>query len=461
MSSESCYSISSAASLSSMITSDIFIPRIIAPSANILGRGTAADYENDRDSKADFRSIGLAERRGFKGAPLFAPKAVKKASFASFPGVLSPRTPVSPPTSGFVTTMSNFWASSPKTSVPAEALCFPQHIQDDYNQNNPFDTAAESYFVPHLEDNSYSWSDVQDNLYDFSVYHAIAEHKSDFFKTNSLRKNQTGISARPSNKFKNQSRTNIYDMSIYDVCAHGSTKEKSKSIQFSSATNPKASPHTPWFPESAFVGSPKIWLTPPSAPSSPKQQAVNHDSPTTRRADFLPTRARPSEARQSVGEHAILPDAQRSTISRAPGLRPLILPLHIAKRNASPFASPQSSPETEFADLALTLTPLSLQENIQLPIIESHSFGSSPVAPESPAPTQHASSLPSSNSGSCSANSSVERRRSKAMVDILSLLDETALGAVEVLEAINCEDESVDVGEVSLVGLSGTIVHAV
>jgi hypothetical protein len=47
------------------------------------------------------------------------------------------------------------------------------------------------------------------------------------------------------------------------------------------------------------------------------------------------------------------------------------------------------------------------------------------------------------------------------MVDILSLLDEAALGAAEVLDAINCEDESVDVGEVSLVGLVGTIVHAV
>ncbi|KIM84971.1 hypothetical protein PILCRDRAFT_377182 [Piloderma croceum F 1598] len=438
-----------------MITSDIFIPRMTAPSANVLGRGTATD------AKADFRSIGLAERRGFKGAPLSAPKAAKKGSFSSFPGVLSPRTPVSPPTSGFVTTMSSLWASSPKTSVPTETLCFPQHIQDDYNQSNPFDTAAESYFVPHLEDNSYSWSDVQDNLYDFSVYHAIAEHKSDFFKTNSFRKNQTGVSQ---NTFKNQSRTNIYDMSIYDVCAQGSTKEKSKSIQTSSTANPKVSPHTPWFPESAFVGSPKIWLTPPSAPSSPKQQAVYHDSPSTRRADFLPTRAlisRSSEARQSVGDHAILPDARRSTVSRALGLRPLILPLHIAKRNTSPFSSPQSSPETEFADLALTLTPLSLQEKIQLPIIESHSFGSPPVAPESPAPTQHASTLPSSNSGSRSANSSMERRRSKAMVDILSLLDEAALGAAEVLDAINCEDESVDVGEVSLVGLVGKIVHAV
>jgi hypothetical protein len=47
------------------------------------------------------------------------------------------------------------------------------------------------------------------------------------------------------------------------------------------------------------------------------------------------------------------------------------------------------------------------------------------------------------------------------MVDILSLLDATALGAAEVLDAINCEEESVDVGEVSLAGLFEMIVHAV
>jgi len=86
--------------------------------------------------------------------------------------------------------MSNFWASSPK-STPAEAFAFPQHIQDDYNDTDPFDTAADSYFAPHLEDSSFSsWSDVQEELYDFSVYYAIAEDEPDFFKTNSPRKGQ-------------------------------------------------------------------------------------------------------------------------------------------------------------------------------------------------------------------------------------------------------------------------------
>jgi hypothetical protein len=47
------------------------------------------------------------------------------------------------------------------------------------------------------------------------------------------------------------------------------------------------------------------------------------------------------------------------------------------------------------------------------------------------------------------------------MVDILSLLDATALGAAEVLDAINCEDDSVDVGEVSLIGFVETVMHAV
>jgi hypothetical protein len=47
------------------------------------------------------------------------------------------------------------------------------------------------------------------------------------------------------------------------------------------------------------------------------------------------------------------------------------------------------------------------------------------------------------------------------MVDILLLLDAAALGAAEVLEAINCEDDSVDVGEVSLVEFVGTVAHAV
>jgi len=459
ISSESCYSLSSAASLSSMITSGIFIPTVTAPSVNFSGRGVPANVANDRNVKADFGSTGLAERRGFKGAPLFTPKTVKKGSF---PAVFSPRTPVSSPTSGFVTTMSSFWASSPKTSVPAEAFCFPQRIQDDYNQNNPFDTAAESYFVPHLKDNSYSQSDVQDNLYDFSVYHAIAEHKSDFFKSNSLRKSQTGVPSRSLNKFKSYARTNIYDMSIYDVCAQDSTKETSKLILPSAIAKPacKASPHTQWFPESVFVGSPKIWLTPPSAPSSPKRQAIKDDSPTIRRAEVvMPSRAvipRSSNTRQS----GVLPDAQRFTISRAPGLRPLILPLQVAKRSASPMSSPQSSPETTFADLATTPTPLSPQENFQLPIIESPLFGSPPVATESSTPAQCASTHPVSTPESRSANSSTERR-SKAMVDILSLLDATALGAAEVLDAINCEEESVDVGEVSLAGLFEMIVHAV
>jgi len=46
------------------------------------------------------------------------------------------------------------------------------------------------------------------------------------------------------------------------------------------------------------------------------------------------------------------------------------------------------------------------------------------------------------------------------MVDILTLLDAAVLGAVEALDAINCEDDSVDFSGISLVELGGVVVHA-
>jgi hypothetical protein len=434
------------------------------PCDNTSNENAATDYDSCQDVKPDFGITGLAERRGFKGAPLFTANTIRKGSY---PAIFSPRTPVSSPSSGFVMTMSNFWASSPKASVPVEDFCVPQHIQDDYYQKNPFDAVTESYFAPHLDNTSFSWSDIEDNFYDFSVYCAITEHKPDFFSTNSLKQTQSGVPTRSTNQFKKQAKTNIYDMPIYDVCAQSSLNGNLKTMLSSNVAHPmsKSSPQTSWFSESAFVNSPNIWLTPPSAPSSPKRQAIKNTPSFIQRAeDALPARSvvpHSSVARRSVRDLTILSDAQRSTALRTPSLRPLILPLHVSKRT-TPISS-QSTSETEFTDPATTPTPLYLQEPIQLPIIESHSFGSSPIAIELPRPTpaQNSCSPRSSVSASRSVNSSLERRRSRAMVDIISLLDETALGASEVLDAINCEDDSVDVGEISLVGLAGTVVHAV
>ena len=458
MSSQSCYSLDSAASLS-LIISDISMRTVATPSIISSARATIADSE---DAKVDMGGTGLAERRGFKGAPLLTRKMTKKGSFPLFSVTLSPRTPVSPPTSGFVTTMSSFWSSSPKTSVPAEAFCFPSHIQDDYNRNNPFHTVSEPYFAPHLEDTSYSWSDVQDDLNDFSVYYAIAEDKSDFFKTHSL-KQQNGLLSRSPSKFKTQARTNIYDMSIYDVCPEGSVKGKSKPLLDSSVASsaPKPSPGSNWFPESAFVESPKIWLTPPSAPSSPKRYAIEDESPTIRRAEAaIPVRTPLPpmlSTERTVGEITGSPNVQRSPTFRPPGLRPLILPLHATKRDDAPVTSSVSVPDTKFTDPAVISTPISPQPNGELPTIDSPSFGSSPIATAFPKASAYPPSVPEGHS----ANSSLERRRSRAMVDILSLLDATALGAAEVLDAINGEYDSVDVGEVSLVGIVGTVMHAV
>ena len=455
MSSESCYSLASAASLSTMITSDVFVTTVTAPSTNTV-TVAAANIGIDRDIKSKVSNSGLAERRGFKGAPLFTAKAIKKASFPSFPAILSPRTPNSPPNSGIVTTMSNFLTLSPKVSVPLEAYYIPQYIQDDYNQNNPFDTTAESYFAPHIQDSSSSPSYIKDDLYDFSVYYAIAEHKSDFFKTNSLRKVQTGVPSRSLSKSKTHVRTNIYDMSIHDIYAQGSTREQPKSI----AGPMSKSPRTGWFPDSAFVGSPNIWLTPPSAPSSPKK-----DDFRTQNAEAA-TIARIAVPPFSSATTASLPDARKSVAPRCPGLRPLILPLHIAEHTTSnpPLVlSPDFIPATKFLDVAPTSTPTSPQESVKLPVVESASFTHTPTITESSdfTPVQSISPPPSPASGCRSANSSLEKRRSMAMVDILSLLDAAALGAVEVLDVINCEDDSVDVGKVSLVGFVGTIAHAV
>lgn len=454
MSSESCYSLASAASLSPLITSDIFVVTVTAPSMNASAIGAPSADRCGTLVKPEILSSSLADRRGFKGAPLFT---TKTGSFPSFPVVLSPKALVSPPGSGFVTTMSNLWASSPKTGTPANCFCFPAHIQEDVDRCDPFSTAGPSYFSPHLEDSSFSWSDIQDDLYDFSIYFAIAERKPDFLnKMNRRKQDRIDLLSRSPTE-STDTRINICDTSISDICSKDYAKGISQSTGIL-ATASKAVTQTEWFSQTAFVNSPHILLTPPSVPSSPRRQYIEDTSPTVRSIEAVASArssiAEVSSAGQMDGDITSLLELQENTGSRN-CLRPLILSSHVAKRNSPPV--PYSSFEVSYP--LATSTPVLSPRDDQLPtIFETPSTESYLASIES----IHAqpSSTPSSDNN-FSTNSSTDRRRSRAMVDILSLLDAAVLNAAEALDAIDCEEDSVDLSGVSLVGFHEMVTRAV
>lgn len=446
-SSESCYSVASATSLSLMISSDIFKASVKAPSFNTKACAEVVD-ENMPETKTvkTVKTVStLAERRGFKGARLFTSRVNINTFPQLSPSTFSPRTPTSPVTPGFVKTVSNFWALSPKIKTPTDISAFPEHIQDDYNGANPFDMSADSYFAPILEDTSAHCP----NVYDLSAYSVTADHKKASLEAKTHKSRHIGSSCIPTQSV-NSIETSIYNASIDDVCSQLSAEGKSK---------PR--PSAGWFPETAFQKSPYICLTPPSAPSSPKRSSTKPGKTASEaQVDTVsPTPtivSREACSRRPIGDPALPYTQVASSSSNA--LRPLILPLRIAKRKASATStplttSPKSTPELNY--FTATSTPSrspSPERAVDLPTFLESLITDSLSGSESQA-TKNTLVSRSYLRESRSTSSSIGKRRSKAVVDILSLLDSVASGAVDTLEAINDEDDSINVSQSSIFGL--------
>lgn len=500
-------------SLCALISSDVFLPTFQAPSANntpVLG-DTISTFQKGDLLSADVQDLDgmqpdaariisssstLAARRGFKGQPLslqantptLGPTPSKKFSSPTSPSpVLS--SPMSPrtPSSTFVTSMiqmTNFL--SPKTpssknfGTPSSAsTCplpgFPQHIQDDYTHHNPFAVQCGSYYAPAADPAPEDiLEDPQENLYDFACYGVDLERRP---TASSTLIRGLGTEKRTGLGIELGTGTSIYNLSIEDVCnSYNPRPEVQPPSTPKEDTRAKEDPKIQkprWFPEDAyaFTDSPRIDLTPPTAPSSP------------RRFGFHTAR---NNIPNLLGSGMLVSPAPRIPGLGNSALRPLILPLHVAKRQRSrelsdPISSPCPRPVTargwpapQHVSRAIASAPpprpVSLVDS-ELPYYTAPSTPFS-TAEESPlngipevdinqdsliaAVEDATAGADSQMRGSPSSTSSMERkkRRSRAVVDILSLLDAAAAGAAQALDAINCEDEGeVDIGDTSVLGL--------
>ena len=443
VSSKSCYSTLSLDSLHSIATSnDVFAAPTVFSAPHVPFSKIASSIENAHPPVLT-ASTSLAQRRRFKGEPIIVPRSTslllrsRSSSFGSRP------------VSAFVTTMSQLWSSSPKTTSFVDPFQVPPQIQDHYDQTDPFRTTSASHYTLHVEDGSYPYG-VQDNLYNFEVYNALAEQKPDFFKKLSQRGR---LLALPSSPSPHSIGTKIYEVSMSDISGipgllnDFNTPQKpnvdANSNQGQSST-PASIDWPKWDPETAFFPSPKIWLTPPSAPPSPLRQIMERESP--------------SAHHNSREFHHHLQASSTPAKLVKPSLRPLILPLHIVNSaptippegRKSPFAHKLDAGEFVSSLPSLPLTrSRSLVQDHPLPTINER-YSEISITESIYDTSQSLSSEGSQSESVTSSDSGVSR----AMLDILFLLDGTTPVAEEVLD-VNGN------GEASTTGSEAEVVELV
>lgn len=398
------------------------LPVIVTSSAS--GHVGSAMSDIAEIETVPYAESGLAQRRGFKGSPLFAPAMKKKSSFHTLTDMLSPRTPDSSGL-GFSTFRRT---PTPRTSksflIEPEAL--PQHIQDDYDATDPF--ATDSYPYQAIESSS-----VVDYT-DISIYTTVGNYAFDM----SRRKTSRAVARSASTirkQFAMQTSTNIYDLSIYDFCldqgaplssnaAKSDARERPRSKSTASRAIPRrpsavmsvsavptaACPIIQEVPESVsqecatpfmekgiddLLAAIEGMQTPQDRPDSPTDfylfptatRCVSPESidpqvgvlspPTSPIPVAIGVCYEPEPSKPTGYHLPVAPAPARPAPRRATTLRPLILPMHVARRESS-FGGPepetkraslvsasvaaQSSAETKAAALGDIITLLGLEE---------------------------------------------------------------------------------------------------
>ncbi|RDB25532.1 hypothetical protein Hypma_006314 [Hypsizygus marmoreus] len=197
----------------------------------------------------------LGRRRGFTGPPLFINR--KSSSLLSLPptiGPRSPHTPTSPRTPlEAVTNMIRSASNKPVKSVITE---ISQELQNFYDHADPFSMSGDAFFVPSVSFGSIPTA----NLDDFTPY---LRRTRPVQRDPSRKRKPTfdDIRAAPSSPIKKlPMKTTIYDLPVSDV-----------------PLKPMSVPRNLKAPERPHrekpIGSPKIVLTVPSAPSTPKRNS--------------------------------------------------------------------------------------------------------------------------------------------------------------------------------------------
>ena len=450
VSSKSCYSSLSFDSLHSITTfNDVFAAPTAFAAAHISVAKTASSIESAQPPVSTAGTT-LAQRRGFKGEPIVVPRSTslllrsRSSSFGSRP------------VSVFVTTVSQLWSSSPKTTSFVDPFQVSPKIQDYYDQTDPFGTTATSHYTPHTEDRSYPQG-IQGGLYNFEIYNAMAEQKPDFFKKLSQRGR---LLALPSDSPSPHSiGTKIYEVSMSDISGIAELLNDSNTLQKldvdanlnqGRSSTPSSIDWPKWDPETALF--PKIWLTPPSAPTSPLRQIAERESPS---------------AHHNCGEfhHHQLQASSTPAKLVKPSLRPLILPLHIV--NSTPTIPPEGRKSSfihkldtgEFVSSSPSL-PLTrsqpLAQNHPLPTINER-YSEISIA-ETTYDTSQSLSSESSQSDSITSSDS---RVTRAVLDILFLLDGVTPEAEEVLNVIGNEEVSITRSEAEVVELVEDFTFAI
>ncbi|KAF7977161.1 hypothetical protein HWV62_4587 [Athelia sp. TMB] len=442
-------------SLAGLISSDVFLPALRPPSLNTplvsrlplkpahepLHHAIAEHQEPSQDSKSsDIPSTStLAARRGFKGAPLSlplpSPDPLEQAKSHKMGSYWSPDTTVfvSPRSAGatFLASMlqmtgllspKSFGSPSSSTPPPAPSA----HLDDNYTDCDPFADYGGSYYAPAPADSPETpgrSEAAREDILDISFY----------LTESSTARTGLGIAL-------GGSTTSIYNLSIADVCdgflSGGRTSTPAK---------PSAGPYTP-----------RIALTPPSAPSSPTRSATEGDSPGLLRA-----RARAPRAPVPAKPHFLLNN---------PALRPFLLPLHVAHRErqrgqaaAAVDMLPPARPATARGHVrgaSCALVPLAS------PVESEAEYYTAPSSPDDgpeagqaaaqKLETRNEQDIADAPGEDCPpvSKTASEKRRSRAVVDLISLLDAAAAGAADTLDAIRGEGpgrEEVDIGEAALV----------
>ncbi|KAF7977058.1 hypothetical protein HWV62_4840 [Athelia sp. TMB] len=437
-------------SLAGLIASDVFLPAVRPPSLNtppVSQLCIKPHNEPTHPAIVEFQVSGqdtrrtdtpgaptLAARRGFKGAPTLAARRGFKGAPLSLPlpepqakspehahkmgSYWSPDTTVfaSPRSAGaaFLAGVRQMTGLlSPKSfgsplSTPQPPS--PAYLCESYADCDPFADYGGSYYAPGTPG---KLEEAREDILDISFYQT-----------------ESGTARTGLGIALGSSTTSIYNLSIADVCDGGRTSTPAR------RTAPKTPerPASAWFAEGSitFGASPRIALTPPS----PTRSAPEEDSPRARAA-----------------------------LLHNPALRPFLLPLHVAhrERRRDRAADVPARPPTARGHLRCgshALVPLASPEESE---VAYYTAPSSPDdGPESAQAvhlaleTRDEQDIASVSGQGCppvTATAS-EKRRSRAVVDLISLLDAAAAGAADALDAISCEGqgrEEVDIGEVALV----------
>jgi hypothetical protein len=359
------------------------------------------DDDNDDDEQAPSSpAIGaLGRRRGFKGAPLFTPSTAKKSTFLAIPSAFSPRTPR--------TLSPVLWPPTPKSADSRHQTGYKQislDLQEDYDAADPFGP-SESYYTPSVVFNVLPGV----NLYNFMPYNDAPPQR-----TPSLKRKRACEDLHPPSstqtKFNSPGLTNVYDASVYNCPERGKAKNKDKTCMHEGSAEK----------EQTFIcDQPDMILTlanPPKSdhfpvpgptqdgPAPTATDSHSHSESTVENmAPGEPPSTRLSKTPHIVGP--IVPELGHKD-AKSSGLRPLVLPLRVARRNASLSTSDCVPALTLTSDPHFTApSQVSVTE-----LTESSAAGLGLAGAPTTAAARSASI--------CRGN-----RRSKALDDIIALLD--------------------------------------